>query len=107
MTRLQKLTAIRKECISANSTDSRIGAPVQLRHVVVALRMAKAHYVVGAEGYFLASDTFMSTGVRWNARQNDLANQDDDCIDFIYRALVKQTDDAIERNSEDLQLSPE
>jgi hypothetical protein len=64
-----------------------------LRHILRAFHVKKLKYRVGAQGYFIDSESLTATNARWQVLQNDLANQSDPCIDFLYRVLVADHED--------------
>ncbi|MCB1392884.1 hypothetical protein [Nitrobacter sp.] len=104
MTRQEQLDLIRAACIEANPSDTTLrdknswqglqikreyGRPVRLADVLLALEQSgDPQYAVNTTGEFMRwGDT--PTGIRWNLRKDDLAEQSDECVAFLAELLAK------------------
>jgi hypothetical protein len=86
MTREEKIATISEVCRATNKV-LQAEEPVRLRHILRAFYVNKVKYWVGAAGHFIDPVSLAATDVRWQARQNELVMQDDDCIDFLYQVF--------------------
>lgn len=87
MTRELKIAKVQRACNAADP-GLKDQKGVMLRHILKAFHVNKLKYRVGAQGYFIESGSLTATNARWQVLQNDLAKQNDSCIDFLYRVLV-------------------
>jgi hypothetical protein len=77
--------------------------PIRLADVLLAMGKGKpTHYMVATNGLFTERKTkevtatpfavpFLSTGVLWNLRADDLTQQSPGCIEFLYSLLNSTT----------------
>jgi hypothetical protein len=92
MTKEVKIAKIQQACNAADP-GLEFQKGVMLRHILRAFHVKKLKYRVGAQGYFIDSGSLTTTNARWQVLQNDLAKQNDSCIDFLYRVLVADDED--------------
>jgi hypothetical protein len=85
MTREEKIAKICAACIATDPGLASVGEPVQLRHILKAFRLKKLKYTIGSEGNFVGPASLVATTeARWQPLKNDLAMQDETCVDFLY-----------------------
>jgi hypothetical protein len=92
MTREVKIAKIQKACNAADP-GLELQNAVMLRHILRAFHVKKLKYRIGAQGYFIDSGSLTATNARWQVLHNDLAKQNDPCVDFLYRVLVADDED--------------
>ncbi|MGE4257242.1 MAG: hypothetical protein AB7E84_18795 [Xanthobacteraceae bacterium] len=95
MTREVKIAKIQQACNAADP-ELELQKGVMLRHILRTFHVKKLKYRIGAQGYFIDSGSLTATNARWQVLQNDLAKQNDPCIDFLYRVLVADDEDRTE-----------
>lgn len=105
MTRQEQLDLIRAACIEANPSDTTLrdknswqglqikreyGRPVRLADVLLALPTlwVQPKTDVG-NGTRSINSGMMNSGISWNLRRDDLAEQSDECVSFLAELLSR------------------
>lgn len=98
MTTKEKIEAIRQACIKVNREREwkdfvAVGAPwkdspCRLADVLLAIKLFSIS-ITACRGYFAKNGVIPKGDVKWNLRTDDLAQQSEETIDFIYE-LVKE-----------------